>query len=276
MTALVLPRENLIRGCWPGVTLRVRGEERAEDPFAASSDPADGPGLVGHFAVFNRWTEIDSLWEGCFMERVAPGAFRKTFRENRDAMRVLFQHGRDPQCGMKPLGPIRDLAEDDFGAGYNVDLLDTSYNRDLIPGLRAGQYGASFRFNVMREDLVLEPKPSEYNPRGIPERTIREARVSEFGPVTFGAYADATSGMRSLTDEDLVERLATDPERLTRLLRGVGWHPPVDETTTTTTDPVTAPPDDAGPRPTSDGRREAPRGPLVVTRNPNRHKRSAA
>lgn len=274
-TTLVLPRENLIRGCWPGVRLRTRaGEERTADPFAASADPADGPGLVGHFAVFNRWTEIDSMWEGRFLERMAPGAFTKTFKENRDGMRVLFQHGRDPQVAYKPLGPIRDLAEDDFGAGYNVDLLDTSYNRDLIPGLMCGQYGASFRFSVLREDLVMEPKRSDYNPDGIPERTVREARVSEFGPVTFPAYSDATAGMRSLTDEDLIERLANDPERLTKLLERTGRH--LAAPGSSTTDPVTAPPDDAGRKPTSEGRREAEQEPLVVTRNPNRHRRTAA
>jgi hypothetical protein len=274
---IVLPRENLIRGCWPGVRLRTCPDEaRAADPFAASADPADGPGMIGHFAVFNRWTEIDSMWEGRFMERMAPGAFTKTFRENRDGMRVLFQHGRDPQIAYKPLGPIRDLAEDDFGAGYNVDLLDTSYNRDLIPGLQAGQYGASFRFSVLREDLVMEPKRSDYNPDGIPERTVREARVSEFGPVTFPAYQDATAGMRSLTDEDLIERLANDPERLTKLLERVGGRH-LSVVGASTTDPVTAPPDDAGPGPTSEGRREAAAQlrPLVVTRNPNRPRRTA-
>jgi phage head maturation protease len=33
------------------------------------------PTVSGHFAVFNRWTEIDSLFEGQFMERFAPGSF---------------------------------------------------------------------------------------------------------------------------------------------------------------------------------------------------------
>jgi HK97 family phage prohead protease len=81
------------------------------------------------------------------MERIAPGAFKKTFREQPRPMRVLFQHGMDPQVGDKPLGPIRDLREDETGAYYEVPLLDASYVRDqVLPGLRAGLYGASFRF----------------------------------------------------------------------------------------------------------------------------------
>ncbi len=135
------------------------------------------------------------------MERMAPSAFTKTVAESSDRMRVLFQHGRDPSVGEKPLGPIRDLQIDDQGVHYEVDLLDTGYNRDLIPGLEAGLYGSSFRFEVMREDVNQKAKRSDHNPKGLPERTVTELRMSEFGPVTFPAYTGAKSGIRSLTDE---------------------------------------------------------------------------
>ncbi len=166
-------------------------------------DGEDGgmPTLVGNLAVFNEWTEIRSAREGHFMERMAPSAFTKTVAESSDRMRVLFQHGRDPSVGEKPLGPIRDLQIDDQGVHYEVDLLDTGYNRDLIPGLEAGLYGSSFRFEVMREDVNQKAKRSDHNPKGLPERTVTELRMSEFGPVTFPAYAGAKSGIRSLTDQ---------------------------------------------------------------------------
>lgn len=180
---------------------------------AVETEPAEQVGLgtlTGHFAVFDVWTEINSIFEGRFLERIAPRAFKKTFRESRDRIRVLFQHGYDPQIGDKPLGPIDELHEDDIGAFYEVPLLDTSYNRDLLPGLDAGLYGASFRFRVINEDLNHDPGESEDNPQGLPERTIREAQVMEFGPVTFPAYPDATAGLRSLTDEMLHARMARD------------------------------------------------------------------
>jgi hypothetical protein len=158
------------------------------------------PTMAGHFAVFNTWTEINSNFEGNFLERIAPGAFGKTFVENRNSIRVLFQHGRDPVVGDKPLGPIITLREDARGAAYEVTLLDTTYNRDLLPALEAGLYGASFRFAVMQEEHRKSPGASDYNPKGLPERTIRAARVFEFGPVTFPAYAGATAGVRSMTD----------------------------------------------------------------------------
>ena len=59
---------------------------------------------------------------------------------------------------------------------YEVPLLDTSYVRDILPGLEAGLYGASFRFQVMQEELVQEPKRSAYNPDGIPEELKRHPR----------------------------------------------------------------------------------------------------
>ena len=82
-----------------------------------------------------------------------PGAFARSLAHDRNKMRVLFQHGRDPQIGDKPLGIPTLLREDEQGADYEVPLLDTSYNADLIPGLRAGVYGASFRFQVIRENI---------------------------------------------------------------------------------------------------------------------------
>lgn len=201
------PRDDLFRALPTSIEL-VRSE----------SDPDAMPTLTGRFAVFNEFTEINSMWEGNFMERIAPGAFRKTIKENRAGMRVLFNHGQDPQIGDKVLGPIGDLREEADGAYYEVPLFDTSYNRDLIPGLEAGVYGASFRFKVMREEIVDNPKPSDANPHGLPERTIKEALVREFGPVTFPAYAGATAGLRSMTDEFMFQRFLAQPDRLRELL----------------------------------------------------------
>lgn len=200
------PRENLTRAIAPG-----RLELREESDGAM-------PTLVSRFSVFNRWTEIDSWFEGRFMERIAPGAFKKTMRENRSQIKPLFQHGQDPQIGSKVLGPISDLREERDEAVGEVPLFDTSYNRDLVPGLKAGVYGSSFRFNVVKEEVNQKPERSESNPDGLPERTIKEVRLFEFGPVTFPAYADATAGVRSLTDEMLLGRLMDDPDKLQELL----------------------------------------------------------
>lgn len=208
------PKEDLVRACRNGVDV-----QRATPPESgeASANENGMPTLFGHFTRFNEWTEIDSWYEGNFLERIAPGAFKKTFREQQP--KVLFQHGMDGTCGDKPLGPPDVLREEDDGPYYEVPLLDASYVRDLIPGLDAGLYGASFRFSVMREEWVDEPAVSEDNPKGLPERTIKEVRCSEFGPVTFPAYPGATAGVRSMTDEYLAARMTNQPaDRLRSLL----------------------------------------------------------
>ena len=199
------PRENLVRAT-PGIELR--------DSHNAM------PTLAGHFAVWDQWTEIRSAYEGNFMERFTASSMAKTLSES--TPKVLFQHGKDPQVGDKPLGTVRSLAPDDQGAFYEVEMLDTSYNRDLVPGLQAGLYGASFRFSVVRENVVQRPSKSDWNPRGIPERTVEEARVMEFGPVTFPAYAGATAGIRSMTDEYLFDTLAAQPHHLGEIARRSG------------------------------------------------------
>jgi HK97 family phage prohead protease len=176
---------------------------RAAEPAAEADAPTDVLGqLAGHFSVFNTWYRIQSWWEGDFLEQVAPGTFRKTMAERAGQVVVQFDHGYDPQIGDKLLGPVNDMREDGTGAAYDVDLLDTSYNRDLLPGLKRGLYGSSFRFQVIKDEWNDEPEPSEANPQGIPERTIKEVRLFEFGPVTFPANPAATAGMRSvgLTD----------------------------------------------------------------------------
>lgn len=195
------PRENLARAIFPGVEVRSQDDE------------AGPPILAGHFSMFNNWYEVDSLFEGHFLERTLPGAFKRTFNNNRSEIRALFQHGQDPQIGDKVLGPIEVLEEDAKGARYEVPLLDTSYNRDLIPGLKAGLYGSSFRFSVVQEDWDDHAPKAPHNPKGLPERSISEAKVYEFGPVTFPASPSATAGVRSMTD------FVRDPEHSTLPMR---------------------------------------------------------
>lgn len=148
--------------------------------------------LVGYAAVFNEDTRIDS-WEGKFVERLAPGAFAKTLKDRGSKVKVLFNHGFDPQIGDKPLGKPYRMEEDEVGLATEVPLDDTSYNRDLVASLRSGALdGMSFRFSVTREDWDNEDADNG----DLPIRTIREVKLYEFGPVTFPAYEATTAGVR--------------------------------------------------------------------------------
>lgn len=173
------PREDLVR---------MNRSIRSED---------DGNTLVGYAAVFNDWTIIDS-WEGTFLERLDPKAFNKTLADRADDVKVLFNHGMDPQIGDKPLGKPRSMKPDSKGLAVEVPLDDTSYNQDLKALLRSGALdGMSFRMSVLGEQWNMPDDPSDYNPNSLPERTITQIKLFEFGPVTFPAYAATTAGVRA-------------------------------------------------------------------------------
>ena len=186
-------------------------------------DDGDGDGrtLHGHFAVFDRWTEIDSWYEGNFLERIRPGSFTSTFAERGDKIRVLYDHGHDPSIGNKPLGAPDVLREDKTGAYYESELFDASYVDELVPALRAGQLGASFRFKVTDEDWTEPKRAAKHNPAKLKERSITGIDLYEFGPVTFPAYADATAGVRSDTDR-FIEELLADADVLAAYIERAG------------------------------------------------------
>lgn len=212
MTDFVLPDPTLI-------VVRCNAERAGFDSRAA--DDGDGPdpenpaddmmdemrdadvlgSVYGHFSVFDTPYRISSWWEGDFIESVARGSFTKTMSERRDRIVSAFDHGFDPTIGDKVLGPFTRLEEDDVGAAYAIDLLDTSYNRDLMPALKRGLYGSSFRFQVIKDEWDMEPDRSDSNPDSLPERTIREVRLFEAGPVTYPASPSATAKMRGETDQ---------------------------------------------------------------------------
>jgi HK97 family phage prohead protease len=208
--------------------------------FELQESESDGgmPTMSINFARFNEPTEIDSWVEGRFIEKIDRGAFSKTFRERGGQVKVLFNHGKDPSIGDKVLGPIAELREEGDGAWADVPLLDTSYNRDLLPGLKAGLYGASFRMTVMREEVDNTPERSAANPEGIPERTIKEIKLHEFGPVTFPAYAGATASARSITDLFVEEVVREQPELVQEFIERSKAEPTVEETETDVTTEV--------------------------------------
>lgn len=183
----------------PVVTGPAAAAARADEGQAAEAAD-EMPVMTVEFSRFGTWYEIDSYWEGRFLERTMPGSFRRTINNNGHAVKVMFNHGRDMSIGSKVLGVASVLEERPDSPYMEVPLLDTSYNRDLVPGLRAGAYGSSFMFEVLAEAWEYEPAASDHNPEGLPERTITEVKLYEAGPVTWPANPDATAGLRSGAD----------------------------------------------------------------------------
>jgi HK97 family phage prohead protease len=199
------PRDNLVRA------MDTTGFRAAE------SEVTDGRlgTIFGRMATYNTWAEVQSRTEGHFMERVAPGAFTKTFAENRSRMRLIYDHGQDPHVGRNSLGPLEDIADDQTGIDYTGALIDTDYNKNrILPQLRAGVLGSSYRFDTVKDSWKQNPGRSAYNPDGLPERTVIEAKVIELGPTVFPVAHGTSAGVRSLTDEYLTHVLIPDAPAL--------------------------------------------------------------
>lgn len=174
---------------------------------------ADNPVMVVRFSMFDTPYEISSTTEGKFVEKISPGAFSKTIMERASQIKVMFNHGVDGPTKDMILGKTLALEERADGTYAEVELFDTSYNKDLLPGLRAGVYGSSFMFHVVDDKWDDHPTRSASNPKGLPERTVNAVRLLEFGPVTWPANPATSAGLRSHTDE-LIDRMrSANPER---------------------------------------------------------------
>ena len=174
------PRDNLYRAMQGGLTSE------------------DGRTLTVRLAPHDQWAEIQSVTEGHFMERFTKTAYRKTLADH--LPKILFNHGKDPQIGEKPISTTDEAGVDEISPFARGQILD-GLPELVVDGLRKGVYGASHRFSVVRESWVDNPLGGAHNPGKLPERTISEAQLFELGPVTWPAYAQASASLRSVTDE---------------------------------------------------------------------------
>ena len=172
-----------------------------------------GSTAIGYASVF----ESTSQNLGGFVERVAPGAFKKTLQEA--DVRALFNHDQNQLLGRVSSGTLR-LAEDDKGLRYEVDLPNTQLGRDLTELLRRGDItGSSFGFRTIEDDW------SETR-EGYPMRTLRQVALVDVSPVVYPAYLAAEASLRSLASsrgldiDDVLE--ASEANNLKELLEEPG------------------------------------------------------
>ena len=133
--------------------------------------------LSGYAAVFN-----DDSVPLPFIERIAPGAFRKTLTETPD-VRLLINHEGLPLARTK--NETLRLREDEIGLYMDADLPDTQAARDLYTLVERGDVDQmSFAFRVIRQ---------RWN-EGRTERTLTELSLADgdVSVVTYPAYPTTT------------------------------------------------------------------------------------
>lgn len=176
---------------------------------------ADGqpPKIEGYAAVFNQPSEVMDDWFGGWREYVAPGAFTKTLKDGAD-VRALLNHDPNFVLGRSKAGTLR-LWEDAKGLGYEVTPPDTQWARDLIATMRRGDIDqSSFAFRTVRDRWGVGAADDGSE---IDERWVLEAQLFDVSPVTYPAYPQTSSDVRSLlTAAGLDDRLLLICDRARR------------------------------------------------------------
>jgi len=156
------------------------------------------PVIEGYGALFN--SESQDL--GGFREKIAPGAFARSIKNNKDIM-SLFNHDPSMVLGRTGNGTLT-LREDKTGLHMEVKPPNTAAARDIIEVIRRGDVtGQSFQFVTVRDSWEGLDADSDTI------RTLEEVRLLEVGPVVFPAYTDTKVSARAL---DKLGALHSEPD----------------------------------------------------------------
>jgi uncharacterized protein len=157
-------------------------------------DEASGAPIVsGYAAVFNSLSDVIFEWDqGRFREKIAPGAFTRTLREQN--VPLLVEHADLPLATTRA-GTLL-LAEDAHGLRYESTLEPTDPDvQRLVPKMRRGDLNkSSFGFFPVRESWDESTKPRT--------RTIHQARLFDVSIVARPAYPATEAKVRKQLAED--------------------------------------------------------------------------
>lgn len=168
-------------------------EERAEGK----------PGKIeGHAAVFNQLSL--PLAGGWFREKIEPGAFIKTIKE--DDIRGLWNHDDNYVLARNKSGTLK-LSEDEKGLFVSITPPDTTWARDLgVTIKRKDVDQMSFAFDVLGETWVKE--------NGENIRTLTEVKLYDVSPVTYPAYPQTDVAVRSM-----LQKAGIDPAQMLEAIK---------------------------------------------------------
>lgn len=170
----------------------THGEHVRSVPFEmrVKDDDSDGLTLEGYGTTFGDWYDVED-WLGVYRERVSRGAFAKTIKERRGLIKVQYDHGYHPVLGSIPIGSLDDIREDTHGLFVSVRLHDNWMTEPVRDAIRSQAVsGMSIKFQTTKDEWDYDSNPEE--------RTIREVKLYEVGPVAFPANEATSVALRSL------------------------------------------------------------------------------
>lgn len=150
--------------------------------------------ISGYAAVFNSRASIGDFFD----EEIAPGAFKRTLKDN-DDIRALFNHDWSVVLGRTKAGTLK-LSEDERGLKFDLELPNTTAGRDLAESMERGDINqCSFGFYATEETWDYNSEPAL--------RTVNEAELYEISVVSIPAYDDTEAALvRSKEIDESVEK----------------------------------------------------------------------
>jgi len=145
--------------------------------------------IIGYASVFDSRSELIC---GCFREIIKPGAFDGVLN---DDVRGLFNHDPNYILG-RTRSKTLSLSVDDRGLRYEILAPTTPTITDLVlsPMRRGDISQSSFAFRVARDG-----ERWYQDDEGVIVREItRFSRLYDVSPVTYPAYTEADSAVRSM------------------------------------------------------------------------------
>lgn len=142
------------------------------------SKPDDGPPRIAGYAA--RFNSLSGNLGG-FVEKIAPGAFKRALAERQD-VRALFNHDPNYVIGRTGANTLT-LREDETGLWMEAQPPDTTWARDLLTSISRGDISQmSFAFSVAPNGDAVDPKAKP------PVRTLLDVDLFDVSPVTYPAY----------------------------------------------------------------------------------------
>lgn len=175
-----------------------------------SEEGEKSPKIIGYAAKFNSLSE--EMWG--FRETIAKGAFAEALKDG--DVRALFNHDPNIVLGRSTAGTLV-LTEDDIGLRYEITPPDTQTVRDIIESIKRGDISqSSFAFSMQGDgNDEWQELPDD---KAV--RTIKKvSRLFDISPVTYPAYSDTESGVRSAEEvfkeyRSQILKVSPEPERV--------------------------------------------------------------
>jgi len=140
---------------------------------------------------------------GMFREVIRPGFFTRAIEENDDIV-AWYQHGEGgtPVLARTKSGTL-SLRDTETHLEYRAELSDTAHANEILQSVQRGDLDSSSFAFVVDDQNSEQAKwdRSESEDGKLPLRELLSAeRIYDMAPVVFGAYREASVGLRSAED----------------------------------------------------------------------------